>query len=194
MDTHWIEVLDGADNNTVTRGIAHDLHLNLFPALNGLLYQHLVLWRKQEALLHNLYELFRGVSDAATRTAKGKAWANDYGVSQLSNNALSIFHRVSDVSASNFKANILDCLTKELTILTSSDGFQVAADDLNVVLVKNASLTKTNGAVQSSLAAHVWQKRVRTFTLNNAGYRLNGDWLNVGSICSFWVSHDSCWV
>ena len=194
MNTHWIEVLDGADNNTVTCGIAHDLHLNLFPTLNGLLYQHLMLWRKQESLLHNLYKLFWSMSNAAACATKGKAWANDHRVSQISNNALSVFHGVSDICASNLQANVLDCLAEELSVLTSADGLQVAADDLDVVLVKNASLTKADGAVQSGLASHVWQERVRTLALNDAGHRFYGDWLNVGSICSFWIGHDGCWI
>ena len=194
VDAHWIEVLDRADNNTVTCGIAHDLHLNFFPALNGLLYQYLVLWRKQKALLHNLYELFWGVCNAATCTAKGEAWTDDHRVTQLSNNALGVFHGVSDVCASNLQANVLDCLAEELTVLTGTNGLQVAADDLDVVLVKNACFTKANSAVQSGLSAHVWQKCVRALALNDASYGLNGDWLNVGSICSFWVSHDGCWV
>ena len=194
VDAHWIEVLDGADNNTVTCGIAHDLHLNLFPALNGLLYQHLVLWGKQEALFNNLYELFWGMCNAAACATKGEAGANDHRVSQVSNDALSIFHGVSDVCASNLQTNVLDCLAEELSVLTSADGLQVTANDLNVVLVKNASLAKADSTVQSSLTAHVWQKRVRTLALNDAGHRLNGDWLNVGSICSFWICHDSCWV
>ena len=194
VDTHWIEVLDGADNNTVTCGIAHDLHLNLFPALDGLLYQHLVLWRKQETLLHNLYKLFWGVCNAAACATKGEAWANDHRVSQLSNNALGIFHGVSDVCTSNLQANVLNCLAEEFTVLTGTNGLQVAADHLNVVLVKNARLAKADSAVQSSLAAHVWQERIRTLALNDASYRLNGDWLNVGSICSFWIGHDGCWV
>ena len=194
VNTHWIEVLDGADNNTVTCGITHDLHLNFFPALDGLLYQYLVLWGKQEALFNNLYELFWGMCNAAARATKGEAWANDHGISQLSDNALSVFHRVSDVCTSNLQANVLDCLAKELTVLTSTNGLQVAADDLNVVLVKNASLAKANSAVQSSLTAHVWQERIRTLALNDAGHRFDGDWLNVGSICSFWIGHDGCWV
>ena len=194
MDTHWIEVLDGANNNAVTCGIAHDLHLNLFPTLNGLLYQHLMLWRKQESLLHNLYELFWSMSNAAARATKGKAWANDHGISQVSNDALSVFHRVSDVCTSNLQANVLDRLAEELTVFTGTDGLQVAANDLDVVLVKNTCLAKADGAVQSSLTAHVWQKRVRMLALNDAGYRLDGDWLNVGSICSFWICHDGCWI
>ena len=101
VNAHGIEVLNGADNNTVTCGIAHDLHLNLFPALNGLLYQHLVLWRKQEALLNNLYKLFWGVRNAAASAAKSEAWADDHRVTQLSNNALGILHRVSDICTSN---------------------------------------------------------------------------------------------
>ena len=194
VNTHWIEVLDGADNNTVTCGIAHDLHLNFFPTLDGLLYQYLVLWGKQEALFNNLYELFWGMSNAATRATKGKAWANDHGISQLSNNTLGVFHGVSDVCASNLQANVLDCLAEELTVLTGTNGLQVAADDLNVVLVKNASLAKADSTVQSSLTAHVWQERIRTLALNDAGHRFDGDWLNVGSICSFWIGHDGCWV
>ena len=194
MDAHWIEVLDGADNNTVTCGIAHDLHLNLFPALDGLLYQYLVFWGKQEALLHNFYELFWGVSNATTRATKGEAWANDHRISQVSNNALGVFHGVSDVCASNLQANVLDCLTEELSVLTGADGLQVAADNLDVVLVKNASLAKTDSTVQSCLTAHVRQKRVRTLALNDASHRLNGDWLNIGSICSFWIGHDGCWI
>ena len=194
MDAHWIEVLDRADNNTVTCGIAHDLHLNLFPALNGLLYQYLVLWRKQKALLNNLYKLFWGVSNTATCATKGEAWADDHRVSQLSNNTLGIFHRVSDVRTCDLQANVLDCLAKELAVLTGTDRLQVAADHLNVVLVKNARLAKADSAVQSSLAAHVWQERIRTLALNDAGHRLNGDWLNVSSVCSFWIGHDGCWV
>ena len=122
VNAHWIEVLDGADNNTVTCGIAHDLHLNLFPALDGLLYQHLVLWRKQETLFNNLYELFWGMCNATARATKGEAWTNDHRVSQLSNDALSVFHGVSDICASNLQANVLDCLAEELSVLTGADG------------------------------------------------------------------------
>ena len=132
--------------------------------------------------------------NAAARATKGEAWANDHRVSQLSNNALSVFHGVSDICASNLQANVLDCLAEELSVLTGADGLQVTADDLDVVLVKNACLAKADGAVQSGLASHVWQKRVRTLALNDAGHRFDGDWLNVGSICSFWICHDGCWV
>ena len=194
VNTHWIEVLDGADDNTVTCGIAHDLHLNLFPALDGLLYQYLVFWGKQESLLNNLYELFWSMCNAAACATKGEAWANDHGISQVSNDALSVFHRVSDVCTSNLQANVLDCLAEELSVLTGADGLQVTADHLNVVLVKNARLAKANSAVQSCLAAHVWQERIRTLALNDASHRFYGDWLNVGSICSFWIGHDGCWI
>ena len=134
------------------------------------------------------------MSNAAACATKGEAWANDHRVSQISNNALGIFHGVSDVCTSNLQTNVLDCLAKELTVLAGTDRLQVAADDLNVVLVKNASLAKADSTVQSSLTAHVWQERIRALALNDAGHRLNGDRLNVGSICSFWICHDGCWV
>ena len=194
VDAHRIKIFYGADDNTVTCGIAHNLHLNLFPALDGFLYQYLVLWRKQEALLHNLYELFWSVCDAAACATKSKAWTNDHRISQISNNTLGVFHRMSNVCASNFQTNVLNCLTEELAVFTGTDRIQVATDNLDIVLVKNTCLAKTNGAVQSSLTAHIWQKCIGTLALDDTSNGLNSDWLNVRSICSFWVSHDGCWV
>ena len=42
MHTHGVEVLDGAHDDAVAGVVTHDLHLILFPALDGLLNQHLV--------------------------------------------------------------------------------------------------------------------------------------------------------
>ena len=42
MHAHGVEVLDGAHDDAVAGVVAHDLHLILFPALDGLLDQHLV--------------------------------------------------------------------------------------------------------------------------------------------------------
>ncbi len=37
MHTHGIKVLNGANDNAITQLIAHDFHLELFPALDGFL-------------------------------------------------------------------------------------------------------------------------------------------------------------
>ena len=42
MHAHGVEVLDGAHDDAVAGVVTHDLHLVLFPALDGLLDQHLV--------------------------------------------------------------------------------------------------------------------------------------------------------
>ena len=42
VHAHGVEILDGAHDDAVAGVVAHDLHLILFPALDGLLNQHLV--------------------------------------------------------------------------------------------------------------------------------------------------------
>ena len=39
MDSHWIKVFNGADNDAVVRVISHDLHFVLFPAEKGFLHE-----------------------------------------------------------------------------------------------------------------------------------------------------------
>ena len=46
VDAHGIEILDGADDDAIAGRVAHDLHLDLFPALDGLLDQDFRLGRE----------------------------------------------------------------------------------------------------------------------------------------------------
>ena len=55
--------------------VAHDFHLELFPAEHRLLDQHLVGRRQLEAALDDLVELFAVVGDAAAGAAEREATA-----------------------------------------------------------------------------------------------------------------------
>ena len=62
VDTEWVEVLHVADCDTVVVAVAHHLVLNLLPALETLLDEHLR--RERERLLSNFHEFFLVVSKA----------------------------------------------------------------------------------------------------------------------------------
>ena len=74
--------------------VAHDLHLVLFPALDGLLDQHLVGRRKLEALAHDRDELLMGMRDAAAGTAEGKARTQHAGIAHALGDSLGVGHAV----------------------------------------------------------------------------------------------------
>ena len=59
VHAHRVDVLDGADDDHVVLEVAHDLELELLPADDALLEQHLVGGRGVEAGLDDAVELLR---------------------------------------------------------------------------------------------------------------------------------------
>ena len=58
MNTHRIEVFNRANNDAITRTIAHNLHLVLFPALDALFNKNLGNRRKVKTLGNDELKLF----------------------------------------------------------------------------------------------------------------------------------------
>ena len=194
MDAHGVNVLDGADDDAVARGVAHDLHLVFLPALQGLLYQDLGLRRELQALRGNAVQVSLGVGHAAAGAAQGEAGANDHGQANVVGNLARLVQRVGDARLRALEANLLHGLGKELAVLARLDGVKVAANDLHAVLLKHAGVTQGDGAVQGRLAAHVGQQGVRPLLLYDLGHGLRGDGLHVGAVRGLRVRHDGCRV
>ena len=73
MNTHGVEVLNGADNDAVVGLIAHHLHLKLFPADERLFNKQFAGGRGLQAPLADGLELLGVVGNATARTTQGKA-------------------------------------------------------------------------------------------------------------------------
>ena len=122
MHAHGVEVLDGAHDDAVAGVVTHDLHLVLFPTLDGLLDQHLVGGRELQALAHDGDELLVGVSDAAAGAAQGKARAQYAGIAHALGDGLGVGHAVGIARARDLQANLGHGLVKELAVLAALDG------------------------------------------------------------------------
>ncbi len=83
VHAHRIEVLDRADDDAIVLFVAHHLHLELFPAENGFLDQHLVGRGGIEPALDDVQKLFLVVGDAAAGAAHGEGGADDRGQADL---------------------------------------------------------------------------------------------------------------
>ena len=94
MHAHGVEILNGAHDDAVAGVVAHDLHLILFPTLDGLLDQHLMGRRELKALAHDGDELLVGVRDAAAGAAEGKARTQHAGIAHALGDSLGVGHAV----------------------------------------------------------------------------------------------------
>ena len=190
MHAHGVEVLDGAHDDAVAGVVTHDLHLILFPALDGLLDQHLVGRRELEALAHDGDELLVSMSDAATGAAEGKARAQYAGIAHALGDGLGVGHAVGIARARDLQADLGHGLVKELAVLAALDGGKVTADHLDAVLVERTVFRQLDGGVQTGLAAQRGQQRVRALFLDYALDKLGSDGLDIGAVGQARVGHD----
>src|SRR5262249_3983788 len=79
VDSHWVEVLDRANDDDVVRLVAHHFELESLPADNRFLDQHAPHRTEIESAGDQVIELGAIVSNAAAGAAEGKAWAQDAG-------------------------------------------------------------------------------------------------------------------
>ena len=121
MHAHGVEVLDGAHHDAVAGGVAHDLHLDLFPALEALLDENLGVSRERQALAGNAHQVIVGVRHAAACTAQRVGGADHYGVANVFRRALAFLERVRGLGAGNLQANVTHGLGKELAVLAGLD-------------------------------------------------------------------------
>ncbi len=190
MHAHGVEVLDGTHDDAVAGVVTHDLHLVLFPALDGLLDQHLVGGRELQALAHDGDELLVGMRDAAAGATEGKARAQYAGIAHALGDGLGVGHAVGIARARDLQADLGHGLVKELAVLAALDGGQVAADHLDAVLVERTVFRQLDGGVQTGLAAQCGQQRIRALFLDYALDKLGGDGLDIGAVGKTRVGHD----
>ena len=190
VHAHGVEVLDGAHDDAVAGVVTHDLHLILFPTLNGLLDQYLVGRRELQALAHDGDELLVSMRDATTGAAEGKARTQHAGISHALGDGLGVGHAVGIARARDLQADLGHGLVKELAVLAALDGGKVTADHLDAVLVERTVFRQLDGGVQTGLAAQRGQQRVRALFLDYALDKLGSDGLDIGAVGKTRVGHD----
>src|SRR5579884_1904280 len=70
VNTHWIEILNRADDDDVVLEIAHHLQLISLPTENRLFDQNFMNRREVETASENLHQLFAVIGDAAARSTE----------------------------------------------------------------------------------------------------------------------------
>src|SRR5690554_498870 len=190
VDTHGIEVLDGAHDYAVICLVAHNFHLILFPANQRLIDEQLVGGREIKPAGTDLLKLVLVVCNTTAGATHGERGTNDAWEADVCSDLPRLFHSVCNGGTRTLKANCLHCLVETAPIFGFVDGVGVGANHFHTVLGQHSVLFQFQCAVQCRLAAHGWQYGIRSFFFYNFGNGLPGNRLDVGGIRHHRVGHN----
>src|SRR5664280_844047 len=162
VDAHRIEVLDRADDDHVVVHVAHQFEFVLFPTEYGLFQQHFVNRREIESLGQQIHQLFAVIGDAPATTAERERRPQDQGESELCAELQPILQVIDERGARGFQTDLRHRIFEEQAIFRFLDGFQLRADEDDVVLVEYTAVGQFDSQVQSRLSTDGRQKRKLT--------------------------------
>ena len=190
VDAHRVDVFDEADGDLIPFGVADDLELELFPAEDALLDQHLTDQAGGEAAGDDFAQLFDVVDDAAAGAAHGVRGTEHDRVAELQRDLLGLLDRVAGLGLRHRDAELFHGLLELDAVLAALDRVEVDADDLHAVLLEHAGFLKLAGEVQRGLTAEVGQQRVGTLALDDLFDALGVEGFDVGVVGHAGVGHD----
>ncbi len=153
MHAHGVEVFNGADDDDVVGEVAHHLELIFLPAEHALLNEALVDRREIEAARENFHQLLAVVGDAAARAAEREAGTDEHRETELAGVVEAVAKIVDERGTRDFEADANHRVLEEQTVFGLLDGFELGADQLDVVAVENAGVGQIDGEVEGGLAA-----------------------------------------
>ncbi len=191
VHAHGVEVLDGADDDAVVRLVADDFHLELLPAEQRFLDEHLGDGRQIKAAGGDGLELFSVVSDAAAGAAERVGGADDEGQrADLFGDLACLLHVMSDAGLRQVEANFEHGFFEKQTVLAFLNGFRFRADHAHAVLFQSARAVQRHGGVQRRLAAERGQQHIGLFLDDDLLHHLRRDRLDVSPERELRIGHD----
>ena len=187
MDAHRVDVLDRADDDGVVRVVAHQLELELVPAEERLLDEHLADRALGERALEQPIELLGSARGAASVTAQRERGPQDHREGQSLGHVLD---GRDDDRLGNPQAGGAHGLAEEVAILGALDHVDRRADQLDAEVVEDPLLGEPDGEVQRGLPAHRRQQRVGPLALEHARDSFEVERLEVRAVGEPGVGHD----
>ena len=186
MDADRVEVLDRADDDAVAGCVDDDLELELLPAFERALDEHLADRARLETVGDALAQLVRRPREPAAAAAEREGGADDRRHRAL----VELVERGDDDALRHRQPGRLHRSAEEGAVLGGADRAQVGADQLDAVLGQHAVLGQLDREVERRLPAERGQERVGAFPRDDLGERRRVERLEIGRIRPFGVGHD----
>ncbi len=190
VDAHGIQVLNGAHHDHVVIEVAHHLQLELLPAQDALLHQHLPDGRQVQAPAQDGLELLDVVGDAAAGAAQGEAGAQDGGKARAGQDLPALLQAVGEAAPAGLQAQLVHQRLEAGPVLALLDGLHLGADEPRAEPLQQPRPVGLQGQVQRRLAAHRGQDRIRPLPLQDLLQHRQREGLHIGGIRPGRVRHD----
>ena len=186
MHAHRVEVLDRADDDDVVVQVADHLELELVPAADRLLDEHLRDRALAEAALDDRAQLGLRLGEAAAVAAERERRPDDRGRRDLAE----LVDRGDDLRARRAQPAALDRVAEQRPVLGPADHVDAGADQLDAELLEDPRLRELDREVERGLAAERRQQRVGPLAAEHVGHALDVERLDVGAVGEPGVGHD----
>jgi hypothetical protein len=186
VHAHRIEVLDRAHDDDVVEPIADDLELELVPAADGLLDEHLADRRLRQASLHLVPQRGHVLGKATAVAPEREGGSHDGGHRQ----AVDLLERGHDARGRDLEAAAAHRLLELLAVLGSANHLDGRADQLHAEVLEHARLGQLDGEVQRRLASERRQQSVWALALEHGRDPFEVQRLDVRPVREARVGHD----
>jgi hypothetical protein len=187
VHAHWVEVLDRADDDDVVTDVAHDLELELIPADQRLLDEHLADGTLPQPALEQPRKIVGGPRDAAAVAAERERRPQDEREREVGRQLLG---RCDHDRLGHAQPDGLHRLAEKAAILCAADRVEARADQLHAERFEDAVLDEPAGEVERGLPAERRQEGVGALALQHPGDARGIQGLQVRAVGEAGVGHD----
>ena len=167
MNTHGIEVFDGANDHAVVFAITHDFHLVFLPTEQGFFNENFRHRREFQASFGNFVELFAIIRDAASSAAQRESRPDN---ERIPSDSLCrrprLVQRVGCAANWNVQPDGNHQVFENLPVFAAFNRFGIGADHFEAEFFQSAAPKQRHGGVQSGLAAERRKKNEFPFRAN----------------------------
>ena len=190
MNAHRVDIFHIADRDAVARAVPHYLVLDLFPAGDAALHEHLSHTGETESVLQDLHQLMGIMGDAAAASAERISRTEHHRVADLIGKCQTVVHIFHDQGSRHRLSDLLHGGLELQTVLGLFDRFGCGSDQAHAVFFQESSLFELHGKVQARLAAQGREHAVRLLLQDELLYHLNSQRLDIDTVRDVFIRHD----
>ena len=169
VHAHRVEVLHAADRDGGVRGVAQHFELDLLPAQQAALDQHLADGAGGQAMTDAEASLVRRVGESPAAAAERERRADDHCGAELLDEAHPVLDALDHRALGHRLTDSGHQVAEATSVLRGADGGQRRAEHTHAEALQHAGVVERHRQVQPGLAAERGEQRIRSVPLDHAG-------------------------